>query len=117
MTYTLLAQDPAAPAPAGGKGQQEVPFFMSLPFMMLMMGLFFLVVMLPAQRRQRREQQHTLASIKRGAKVVTNGGIIGTVVNVKDTEDEVTLRSEDTKLKVLKSSIARVLGQDENEGK
>lgn len=114
MTYALLAED-AAPPPAGGK--QDVPFFMSLPFMMLMFGLFFLVVMLPAQRRQKREQQQLLTNIKRGTKVVTTSGIIGTIVGVKDTEDEVTLRSEDAKIKVLKSSIARVLGQDENEAK
>jgi preprotein translocase subunit YajC len=117
MTYALLAQDPAAPAQGGGKQQQEVPFFLSLPFMMLMIGLFFLVVILPQSRRQRREQQQMLANIKRGTKVVTNGGIIGTVVSVKENEDEVTLRSEDAKIKVLKSSIFRVLGQDENEAK
>ena|SRR5579883_877233 len=114
MTHTLLAQDPIAPA-AGGK--QDVPFFMSLPFMMLMFGLFFLVVMLPAQRRQKREQQQLLANVKRGTKIVTTSGIIGTVVSVKETEDELTLRSEDAKLKVLKSSVARVLGQDETESK
>ena len=58
-----------------------------------------------------------MSTIKRGAKVVTSAGIIGTVVTVKDTEDEVTLRSEDARIKVLKSSIARVLGQDESEAK
>src|SRR5579883_2209043 len=100
MTHTLLAQEPIAPA-AGGK--QDVHFF--------------LVVMLPAQRRQKREQQQLLANVKRGTKIVTTSGIIGTVVSVKETEDELTLRSEDAKLKVLKSSVARVLGQDETESK
>jgi preprotein translocase subunit YajC len=112
MTYTLLAQDPATPE---GARPEPGPFGNPMLFLLLMMALFFLVVMLPAQRRARREQQQMLNSIKRGSRVITNAGIIGTVVNVKDNEDEVTLRSEDTKLKVLKSSIARVLGQDENE--
>ena len=44
-------------------------------------------------------------------------GIIGVVISVKDTEDELTLKSEDSKIKVLKSSVVRVLGQDETETK
>jgi len=114
MTYALLAQDPA-PAP-GGK-PEPLPFFMRPEFLLLLFGLFMIVVWLPAQRRQKRDQQNLQTNIKRGTKVVTTSGIIGTIVTVKENEDEVTLRSEDAKLKVLKSSIARVLGQDETESK
>lgn len=117
MTYALLAQDPS-PAPAGGK-QPENPLgpFGNPLFLPAMLLLFFLVVILPGMRRQKRDQQQMIANIKRGAKVVTTAGIIGVIVSVKETEDEVTLRSEDAKFKVLKSSIAKVLGQDEAEAK
>lgn len=116
MTYALLAQE-GIPAPAPAGKPADIPFFANPMFLLLMMGLFFLVVMLPAQRRQRREQQNMMANIKRGTRVVTSGGVIGTVVTVKENEDELTLRSEDTRIKVLKSSVIRVLGQDENESK
>ena len=84
------------------------PFFILVVFV-----LFWVVVALPASRRQKREQQSMLAGLKRGTKVVTSSGIIGTVVAVKENEDEITLRSDDSKLKVLKSSVIKVLGSDE----
>jgi preprotein translocase subunit YajC len=110
----LIAQ--AEPAPAGG-GQAAGPGGSFPLLLFVLMGVFFLVVMLPAQRRQKREQAAMLANVKRGAKVVTSAGIIGTVVGLKDNEDEMTIRSEDTKLKVLKSTVVRVLGQEEGETK
>ena len=64
-----------------------------------------------------KEHNRLLEGLKKGDNVVTSSGIIGVVVSVKDTEDELTLKSEDSKIKVLKSSVVRVLGQDETETK
>ena len=109
--YTLLAQDPAP------KQQAEVPFYLNPLFLMAMMVLFFFVVMWPAQRRAKREQQQLLASLKPGTKVVTSAGIVGTVLKVKEGEEEITVRSEDARLKVLRSSVIRVLGEETAESK
>jgi preprotein translocase subunit YajC len=114
---TLLAQDPA-PAPkqqAGDGGLLGSPTF---PF--LLMGLFLLfwvVVILPQSRRQKREQAQMLAAIKPGTRIVTTAGIVGKVVRVKEGEDEITVQSEDAKLRVLRSSVARVLGDEAAESK
>ena len=89
-----------------------MPFFANPLFLVLMFGLFFLVVMLPAQRRQKREAATLLAAIKTGSKIVTTGGILGTIVRIKDGDDEVVIKSEDSKIKILRSTIARVLGED-----
>lgn len=105
----IIAEAEVAPA---GKEQPQVPFFANPLFLIAMFGLFFVVVMLPAQRRQKREQAAMMASIKMGTKVLTTSGIYGTVVKVKDGEDEVVIRSEDSKLKIVRTSIARVLGED-----
>lgn len=115
-SYILIAQDP----PAGGgdppKKQQAVQGPLGDPmFMMMLMGLAFVFLIILPMRRQRREQAEMQTAIKRGAKVVTSGGIIGTIVHLKDNEDEITIRSEDAKIKVTKSSIARVLGHEESE--
>ncbi len=80
------------------------------PFILL--GLFFLVVMLPAKRRQAKEQAALMASMKPGSKVVTNSGIVARIVTIKDGEDEVVIKSDDTKLRVLRSSIARVISDE-----
>jgi preprotein translocase subunit YajC len=109
MSIHLFAQEPGG-APQGGVAS---PYF---PMLLIgLMVIFWLVVVLPASRRQRKEQEKMLATLKRGAKVVTSAGIIGTVVSVKDNEDEITLRSEDSRIKVLRSSVLRVLGSDEVE--
>lgn len=87
-----------------------------LPMLMLaVMALFFFIVILPANRRQKREQEAMLKNIKRGTKVVTSSGIIGTIVSLKDNEDEMVLRSEDARLKMKKSMVTQVLGSDESE--
>lgn len=114
MTFTaIFAEDP----PPAGKEQPQMPFFANPLFLILMFGLFFVVVMLPAQRRQKREQAAMMASLKAGSKVVTTSGILGTVVKIKDGDEEVVIRSEDAKLKILRSTIARVLGEEtENKG-
>jgi preprotein translocase subunit YajC len=113
--YTLLAQDPAPPKqpadnPVGG--------ILGNPLLLLaLMVLFFFVVMWPAQRRAKREQQQMLAGIKAGSRVVTTAGIVGKVVRVKEGEDEITVQSEDAKLRVLRSSVMRVLGDEPAESK
>lgn len=107
MLHVLFAQDPP---PGGIMNSPMFPLFL-----LGMMLLFWVVVILPMSRRQKKEQEAMMANLKRGSKVVTSAGIIGTVVGMKDGEDEITIRSEDTKLKVLRSSVTRVLGSDDGE--
>ena len=116
-SYILIAQDPPAPAADPAKPKAAPGPFGDPMFLMLMFGAMIVIMFILPARQQRKAQQQLLASIKRGAKVVTSGGIIGTIVNLKDNEDEITLRSEDAKIKVTKSSIARVLGQEEEAAK
>ena len=108
MLSVLLANNPPA-AP------QELPFWANPFFMIAMMILFWVVIVLPMSRRQKKEQATMLASIARGAKVLTSAGIVGTVVKAQDGEDEIVVRSEDSRFKMLRSSIVRVLGKDESE--
>jgi preprotein translocase subunit YajC len=107
---------PAAPpaeggAPAGQQGGMFGGGIMSYaPFILL--GLFFLVVLLPAQRRQKREAAARLAAMRPGAKVVLNSGIVGKIVTMKDGEDEIVIKSDDTKLRVLKTAVATVVSDE-----
>jgi len=112
MTYTLFADDPPKQAADPGVGFLANPMFLIAAVM-----LFFLVIAWPAQRRAKKEQAQLLASIKPGTKVVTASGIVGTVVKVKEGEDEITLKSEDTKFRVLRSAVVRVVGEETAETK
>jgi preprotein translocase subunit YajC len=73
--------------------------------------------MMMTSRRQKNQQQQLLSNLKRNDKVITNAGIIGVVVDVRDKKDddikeeELVLRVDDntnTRMRVLKSSIVRV---------
>lgn len=109
MSLLLLAQDPAPQPP----GMFNSPLF--LPFMIGLMLLFWVVVILPMSRRQKKEQEQLIATLKRGTKVLTNAGIVATVVSAKDGEDEIVVRSEDAKLRIKRNVVVQILGADEAE--
>ena len=88
-----------------------------LLMMMAFFALFYFVVLWPANRRQKKAQAEMIASIKQGAKVATTSDIVGTITNIKDGDDEVVIRSEDTKIRVLRSTIQRVITKDDAETK
>lgn len=85
-------------------------------FILVMIMLFMFVVVMPAMnRRQRREQESLLAGLKRGSRVLTSSGIVGTIVSAKDGEDEIVIRSEDTRLRIKRNVVVQVIGTDEAE--
>jgi preprotein translocase subunit YajC len=85
---------------AGSRGLLASPIVM----MIVVMGIFYFLLILPQQRRQ-KQIRGMLAGLKPGDKVITNGGIYGTVVGLEG--DAVQLRIADqVKVKVARSAIA-----------
>ena len=78
----------------------------------LIMGVFYVLLIRPQQKRQ-RELQETISTLKNGDKVVTNGGIVGIITNVRDNSFYIRT-AEKTILEVRRSSIA---GLDQEETK
>src|SRR5690606_19643971 len=74
--------------------------------LMVFMGLAMYFLMFRPQQKKAREHSEMLKTIKNGDRIVTNSGILGTIIGIKDKS--VAIRSADTKLEVLKSSIAEV---------
>ena len=82
------------------------PVAMFFPIM-LMFVIFYLLVFRP-QSKERRAHQDMVKNLKKYDEVVTAGGMLGTVLNVKP--DTVTLRVDDNvKVEVEKTSIARLM--------
>lgn len=79
---------------------------------LLIFGVFYFLLILPQQRRQKK-WQHMLSELKTGDRVVTSGGLKGTIFSIKD--DSVTLRvpPDNLKLEVSRGSIVTVSTQDE----
>lgn len=78
-----------------------------LPMLVIMGVLFYFMIIRP-QQKQRREHQNMLSAVKTGDKIMTSGGIIGMVTNVKD--DTVIVRiADNVKVELSRSHIARVM--------
>src|SRR3984957_14103507 len=93
---TNLAAFLQAPSQPGG-------ITLLLPLILIMVIFYFLMI-LPAQRRQKKVTE-MLKELKNGDKVITNGGIYGTIVGLED--EAVQLRvAEQVKMKVARSAIA-----------
>jgi preprotein translocase subunit YajC len=84
-------------------------FLQMLPIF-LILGVFYILLIRPQQKRQ-RELQETISQLKAGDRVVTTGGIIGTITTVRD--DSFLIRSaEKSILEVSRSAIAGVHGEE-----
>jgi len=69
-------------------------------------AIFYFLLIMPAQKRQKKAAE-MLAALKNGDKVVTNGGIYGTIVGLDEKDSAVQLRIADqVKIKVARSAIA-----------
>ncbi|MBA2704845.1 MAG: preprotein translocase subunit YajC [Blastocatellia bacterium] len=80
--------------------------------MLLIIGVFYVLLIRPQQKRQ-KDLQQTISQLKTGDRVVTTGGIIGTITTVRDTS--FLIRSADKSiLEIARSAVA---GIDEEEKK
>ena len=77
----------------------------------LIFGVFYFLVIMPAKKQQKKKDA-MIGALKKGDKVVTSGGIYGTVAAV---EDEALLLkiSEKTKIRIAKSAIGGPVGADD----
>ncbi len=97
-------------APAGVAAN---PLVQMVPY--LLMFVIFYFVLLAPMRKQQKKQKEMLSALKKGDRVVTSGGIHGTVAQVED--QIVWLKIADTvKIKVNRSAISGTIGRRRREG-
>ena len=110
----LLAQQ-EAPA---GDAAEGVPVGINsiLPLLpWIMIGVLFYLMLVRPERRKRAQLDAMLKNLKKNDRVVTVGGIYGTVVQSAGDADDVTLRIDEnnnTRVRVLRSSISRVVSAE-----
>jgi preprotein translocase subunit YajC len=101
------AQAPGATT-GGGKPPAGNPLGFMLPLFIVLGGVILLQIF--ASRKQEKKRRELLNSVKKYDKVVTLGGIIGTVVELRD--DEVVLKVDEhssTKIRFTRSAIQQVI--------
>jgi preprotein translocase subunit YajC len=105
----ILAQ--AAAPVAATQPNPTGQFLQTGGFMVLMLVMLYFVMIRP-QSKKAKEHATMLQGLRPGDKVVTSGGVVGTVVSVK--ERTIALRSAETKLEILKSAISDVTERGES---
>ena len=77
--------------------------------LLLIFGVFYFLLIRPQQTRQ-KQTRAMLAALRRGDRVVTAGGILGTVQRVKEGSDEVEVEiAQNVRVTVLRDTISTVL--------
>lgn len=91
--------------------QSQNPILSFLPIL-LIFAIFYFLLFLPMQR-QKKQQREMLKNLQNGQTVVTNGGIVGTILALNAEDDTLIIRvkPDNVKLQVARSSVAGLLGE------
>jgi preprotein translocase subunit YajC len=97
---------------AGGSAQGNM-LIQLIPFVVIF-AIFYLLIIMPARKKQ-KQHQSMINSLKGGERVITSGGIYGTINRVMDDRFEIQVDGN-TRIQVTKGSISAVLeaGGDKN---
>jgi len=99
MFETAYAMSP------GAQSQGSGGIFAFLPLILIVV-IIYLFMFLPQQKRQ-KEHRKMLGQLQKGDKVVTTGGMFGTIVGINEKDNIVVLKiDENVKVEFLRSSIA-----------
>ena len=105
ISLTSLSAVLAQSTGAGGSA------VMWLPLVLIFVIFYFLLIM-PQQKRQKKWQQ-MLGELKTGDRVVTQGGIVGTIVALRDTSIHLRVPPDNLRLEVSKNAVVSVMGPEE----
>ncbi|HWG36916.1 MAG TPA: preprotein translocase subunit YajC [Terriglobales bacterium] len=100
MVSPLLAFLWMQAAPSGGNG-------LGLIMILAVFAIFYFLLIMPVQRRQKRVQKMH-RELKAGDRVVTSGGLRGTIVSIKDDLLQIRVGPDNVKLEFVRSAIAAV---------
>ena len=99
---------PAYAQAAGGAGNPIAQF---LPLILIFAIMYFLLIR--PQQKKMKEHQKMVEGLRRGDQVVTQGGLIGKVVKVKDDNEVEVQLADGVNVRVVQSTIAQVLSKTE----
>jgi preprotein translocase subunit YajC len=95
---------------SGGSGSGG---FVSLLLPLLLIGLVFYFFIYKPQKDREKEHDEMVANLEQGDKIVTIGGIHGTVQRIDDDSILAQVDSKGTKLRIDKQAIANLKGDDD----
>ena len=98
-----------AMAAEGGSG-----FLIQIAPLVLIFAVFYFLLIRPQQKKM-KDQRSMVAALSKGDKIVTAGGLMGTIAKIEDERIASVEIAENVKVKVVRSTITEVIS--ENSGK
>jgi len=99
---------PAYAQGLGGNGDALVQF---LPIVLIIVVMYFLLMR--PQQQKAKQLKEMLGALRRGDRVVTGGGIIGTIAKVVNDEEVLLEIADNVRVRVVRSTIASVIAKTE----
>lgn len=101
---------PAFAQAAGGSGGSAM--MSQLPFLLIIFGIMYFLLIRPQQKKV-KEHKAMVSAVRRGDQVITQGGLVGKVVKVRDDAEVEVEIADGVKVRVIKSTLANVVSKTE----
>jgi preprotein translocase subunit YajC len=110
---TRMLISPAWAQAAGGGGSDAL--VQILPLVLIFVVFYFLLIR--PQQKKAKEHKEMLSKIRRGDRIVTGGGIVGTVAKAPDGDEIAVDIAENVRIKVIRATISAVIARSEPAGR
>ena len=110
LASALFAADAPTPVPVNPQAEM-----LKLAGPLVLMFVIFYFMLIRPQQKKAKQHQALLAALKPRDRVVTNSGLVGEVIALKDKT--VTIRCGESKLEILKSAVGEVLERAQTDAK
>ena len=109
---TEVVGDNGGKAPAGeGEAPPPSPWIRFAPLIILMIFMYF--ILLRGPKKKQEKHNNLVKSIKKNDRIQTIGGIIGTVIEVRDKEIIIKIdESSNTRMRITKGAVGSVLTEE-----
>ncbi len=100
-----------AQAPAAANGEQPNPLMSFLPIILIFVVFYFFLIR--PEKKKNKQINDMRDNLRVGDEIVTIGGIVGKVTNIKD--DQITLETgaDRNKIRMLRAAVSQVIPKDE----
>ena len=99
-----------AMGPTGGQAGQAGGLAGFLPIIILFAIFYFLLIR--PQQKKAKEHREMIANLKKGHRIVTSGGIYGTILSIDDTTIGLEI-AEKVKIKISRGNVAALVTDNE----
>ncbi|MGB1077218.1 MAG: preprotein translocase subunit YajC [Bdellovibrionales bacterium] len=99
----MIAADIASEAPVVDAPSAGEAFMMNMALIGVLVLLFYVLMIRPQQKRM-KEHTNMLSELKKGTKIVTQGGVVATVDKILN-DHEMSIKVEGTTLVILRSAV------------